>query len=78
MLTYLKGNFKTQDNGRQYEGVLLNNTLNLQGLTYYNGVTSVVERALLNTSVPLGMKDKYVERHGNFVYTMAAKLLLVN
>ena len=78
MTTQLKGNFKTYNQGRTYSGAIVNGSVKLQATVYYNGRHDIVENKLINSSVPLSMKDRYIEREGNETYSMAAALLLSN
>jgi hypothetical protein len=78
MITNLNSSFKTYDNGRTYSGTIINDKVKLQATVYYNGEHTIVENTLLNASIPLDLKDIYIERQGNHIYLMAAKCLLAN
>ena len=78
MTIELKSSFKTYSQGRTYSGAIVSNKVKLQATTYYNGEHTVVENTLLNSSVPLDCKNIYIEREGNYTYSMAARCLLAN
>ena len=78
MIINLNSSFKTYDNGRTYSGAIINDKVKLQATVYYNGKHTIVENILLNASIPLACKDIYVERQGNYTYSMAANCLIAN
>jgi hypothetical protein len=78
MIIQLNGSFKSYDQGNTYFGSIVGDKVKLQRNFRYNGKENIEHVALLNSSVPLYMKNRYIERESNYTYFQAARLLLSN